>query len=95
VKLAAIDLGSNACRLLINDVLVDMNQKPEFAKLALVRVPLRLGFDVFETGKISDKKIDKLIKTFMCYKYLLEVYEVEHMKACATSAMRDAQTPQR
>ncbi len=90
MKLAAIDLGSNACRLLINDVLVGEGNKVEFGKLALVRVPLRLGFDVFETGRISDGKIDKLVKTIKSYKYLLEVYEVEHLKACATSAMRDA-----
>lgn len=90
MKLAAIDLGSNACRLLIHEVIVQATGKPEFAKLALVRVPLRLGFDVFEIGKISDAKIEKLIKTLKSYKYLLEVYEVEHLKACATSAMRDA-----
>ncbi|MEJ7912030.1 MAG: exopolyphosphatase [Chitinophagaceae bacterium] len=90
MKLAAIDLGSNACRLLINDVLVNPGRKPEFTKLALVRVPLRLGFDVFDTGRISEGKIDKLIKTIQSYKYLLEVYDVEHLKTCATSAMRDA-----
>ena len=90
MRLAAIDLGSNACRLLINDVIQASESKPEFIKLALVRVPLRLGFDVFEMGKISDEKIDKLVKTIMSYKYLLEVYEVKHLKACATSAMRDA-----
>ena len=90
MKLAAIDLGSNACRLLINDVIIGTGDKVEFAKLALVRVPLRLGFDVFETGSISEGKIDKLVKTIKSYKYLLEVYEVEHLKACATSAMRDA-----
>lgn len=90
MKLAAIDLGSNACRLLINDVIVGTDSKPQFIKLALVRVPLRLGFDVFEWGKISDERIDKLVKTIKSYKYLLEVYEVKHLKACATSAMRDA-----
>jgi len=90
VKLAAIDLGSNACRLLINDVLSVPGQKPDFARVALIRVPLRLGFDVFETGHISESKIQKLIKTIKAYKYLLDVYEVEHLKACATSAMRDA-----
>lgn len=90
MRLAAIDLGSNACRLLINDVILGTDSKPEFIKLALVRVPLRLGFDVFEIGKISAEKIDKLVKTIKSYKYLLEVYEVKHLKACATSAMRDA-----
>lgn len=90
MKLAAIDLGSNACRLLINEVIVGTDAKPEFIKLALVRVPLRLGFDVFETGRISEERIEKLVKTIKSYKYLLDVYEVQHLKACATSAMRDA-----
>ncbi len=90
MKLAAIDIGSNACRLLIDDVIAVANDKTDFIKLALVRVPLRLGFDVFETGRIGDIKIDKLLKTIQSYKLLLDVYEVEHLKACATSAMRDA-----
>jgi exopolyphosphatase/guanosine-5'-triphosphate,3'-diphosphate pyrophosphatase len=90
LKLAAIDIGSNACRLLIDDVIAVANDKTDFIKLALVRVPLRLGFDVFETGRIGDIKIDKLLKTIQSYKLLLDVYEVEHLKACATSAMRDA-----
>ena len=68
MRLAAIDLGSNACRLLINDVILGTDSKPEFIKLSLVRVPLRLGFDVFEMGKISDEKIDKLVKTINSYK---------------------------
>src|SRR5688500_4761886 len=63
---------------------------PEFIKVALVRVPLRLGFDVFDKGVISNAKVDKIIKTIKSYKLLLEVYEVKHLKACATSAMRDA-----
>ncbi len=90
MKLAAIDIGSNACRLLIDDVITDANNKIDFIKLALIRVPLRLGFDVFETGRIGDIKIEKFLKTIQSYKLLLEVYEVEHLKACATSAMRDA-----
>jgi exopolyphosphatase/guanosine-5'-triphosphate,3'-diphosphate pyrophosphatase len=90
LKLAAIDIGSNACRLLIDDVITDANNKIDFIKLALIRVPLRLGFDVFETGRIGDIKIEKFLKTIQSYKLLLEVYEVEHLKACATSAMRDA-----
>src|SRR5688500_16018659 len=62
----------------------------EFIKVALVRVPLRLGFDVFDKGEISPSRIEKIIKTIKSYKLLLEVYEVKHIKACATSAMRDA-----
>ncbi len=90
MRLAAIDIGSNAARLLISDVLLQPHNKPEFIKIALVRVPLRLGFDVFDKGEISTTKVDKIIKTIKSYKYLLDVYEVPHLKACATSAMRDA-----
>ena len=90
MKLAAIDIGSNAARLLINDVIINPQGKPEFIKVALVRVPLRLGFDVFATGTISEERKEKIIKTIKAYKLLLDVYEVPHLKACATSAMRDA-----
>ena len=90
MKLAAIDIGSNAARLLITDVYLDKQNKPEFIKSNLVRVPLRLGFDVFETGEISDSKINYLVNTMKAYRHLLDAYEVKHVKACATSAMRDA-----
>jgi exopolyphosphatase/guanosine-5'-triphosphate,3'-diphosphate pyrophosphatase len=90
VRLAAIDIGSNAARLLISDVIRGIQDRPEFVKTALVRVPLRLGFDVFDKGGISPAKIEKLLKTIKSYKLLLDVYEVKHLKACATSAMRDA-----
>src|SRR5690606_17490853 len=86
---AAIDIGSNAARLLITDVMKG-NPDPEFIKVALVRVPLRLGFDVFEKGEITPSKEEKLTKTIHSYKLLLDVYDVKHLKACATSAMRDA-----
>jgi exopolyphosphatase/guanosine-5'-triphosphate,3'-diphosphate pyrophosphatase len=90
VRLAAIDIGSNAARLLISDVIPDTQAAPEFLKVALIRVPLRLGFDVFERGEISPVKSDHFIKTIKSYKLLLDVYGVKHLKACATSAMRDA-----
>lgn len=90
MKLAAIDIGSNAARLLINDVINTQKGKPEFVKLALVRVPLRLGFDVFENGIISEEKADKFVTTIKAYKHLLDVYEVKHLITAATSAMRDA-----
>jgi exopolyphosphatase / guanosine-5'-triphosphate,3'-diphosphate pyrophosphatase len=90
VKLAAIDIGSNAARLLITDVITGPQNTTEFIKAALVRVPLRLGFDVFDKGEISAGKVEKIIKTIKSYKLLLDVYEVKHLKACATSAMRDA-----
>ena len=90
MRLAAIDIGSNAARLLITDVIPGLQGAPEFIKVVLVRVPLRLGFDVFDKGEISPLKSDKIIKTIKAYKLLLDVYEVKHLKACATSAMRDA-----
>jgi len=90
VRLAAIDIGSNAARLLITDVIQGPQGVPDFIKTVLVRVPLRLGFDVFDKGEISPVKVEKIIKTIKSYKLLLDVYEVKHLKACATSAMRDA-----
>ncbi|MGI8950035.1 MAG: exopolyphosphatase [Chitinophagaceae bacterium] len=90
MKLAAIDIGSNAARLLIVDVNINSENKPQFIKLNLIRVPLRLGFDVFEKAEISKQKIDMIIQTMKAYSLLLNVYEVKHLKACATSAMRDA-----
>lgn len=90
MRLAAIDIGSNAARLLISDVLPGPQLTPEFIKVVLVRVPLRLGFDVFDKGEISAARAEKIIKTIKAYKLLLDVYEVKHIKACATSAMRDA-----
>lgn len=90
MKLAAIDIGSNAARLLISEVTVNNAGKPLFSKLNLVRVPLRLGFDVFEKGEIPVAKVDMIIQTMKAYGHLLRVYGVDHIKACATSAMRDA-----
>ena len=91
MRLAAIDIGSNAARLLISDVIPNaQGGKPQFQKLNLVRVPLRLGFDVFEDNNISKEKETMIIKTIRSYKLLTDVYGVEHMRACATSAMRDA-----
>ena len=90
MKLAAIDIGSNAARLLISEVIENDYGKPQFNKLNLVRVPLRLGFDVFEKGEISKPKLGMIIQTMKAYGHLLNVYGVTHLKACATSAMRDA-----
>ena len=90
MKLAAIDIGSNAARLLISEVTVDDKGAAKFNKIDLIRVPLRLGFDVFEKGEISNHRIDMISQTMKAYKHLLNIYEVKHLKACATSAMRDA-----
>jgi exopolyphosphatase/guanosine-5'-triphosphate,3'-diphosphate pyrophosphatase len=90
LRLGAIDIGSNAARLLVSEVLITQSGLPEFIKLNLVRVPLRLGFDVFETGEISREKTGMILQTIKAYKHLLNAYEVKYIKACATSAMRDA-----
>jgi exopolyphosphatase/guanosine-5'-triphosphate,3'-diphosphate pyrophosphatase len=90
VRLAAIDIGSNAARLLITEIFIRNNGDPEFLKLNLVRVPLRLGFDVFENGFISKEKITMIMQTMNAYSHLMKAYGVEKVKACATSAMRDA-----
>ena len=89
MRLAAIDIGSNAARLLISEV-DETNAKPEFNKLNLVRVPLRLGFDVFEKKEISPEKTSMILSTIKAYKNLIDAYSVDHLKAAATSAMRDA-----
>lgn len=90
VNLAAIDIGSNAARLLITEVTETIDDKPEFNKLNLVRVPLRLGLDVFESGIIGTERLNMIIQTMQAYKHLIKVYGVSHVLACATSAMRDA-----
>jgi exopolyphosphatase/guanosine-5'-triphosphate,3'-diphosphate pyrophosphatase len=89
MKLAAIDIGSNAARLLITEVILD-NGKPQFNKLNLIRVPLRLGFDVFENGFITNQKRDMFLQTMKAFGHLINAYQVQHVTACATSAMRDA-----
>lgn len=91
MKLAAIDIGSNAARLLITEVSLDTKNTPLFTKLSLVRVPLRLGFDVFDTGSISDKKVGLLLHTIKGFLNIAKAYQVSAMKTCATSAMRDAE----
>lgn len=90
MKLAAIDIGSNAARLLITEVIEDDNKIVSFNKVTLVRVPLRLGFDVFETGVISPKKVGLFLETMKAFNHLINAFEIKHYKACATSAMREA-----
>jgi exopolyphosphatase/guanosine-5'-triphosphate,3'-diphosphate pyrophosphatase len=86
---AAIDIGSNAGRLLFSSV-VDVNGIPKAEKASLIRIPLRLGFDVFANGYISEEKIIDLINTLKAFKLLIDVYKPVAYRACATSAMRDA-----
>lgn len=90
MKLAAIDIGSNAARLKIFDVVVNKQKTAVFNRLAFLRLPLRLGFDVFENGKISEKGIENIANAMLAFKSLLKFYDVKSLKVCATSAMRDA-----
>ncbi|HIG58219.1 MAG TPA: phosphatase [Flavobacteriales bacterium] len=89
MKFAAIDIGTNAVRLLIKEIVVK-NDKLRISKVSFTRVPLRLGEDVFETGNISDKKARNLVKIMRAFWYLMDVHEIEWFKVCATSAMREA-----
>lgn len=88
--LAAIDIGSNAARLLIAEAALYKNASVDYTKLTLLRIPLRLGFDVFEQGIISAEKQQQLMNSMKAYKLLMDIYKVESYRACATSAMRDA-----
>ena len=90
MKLAAIDIGSNAIRFQISSVL-DARGRIAFKKLEYVRFPLRLGHDVFATGKISPKSADKFVKLMRAYKLLIELYEADDYMFCATSAMRESE----
>jgi len=90
MRLAAIDIGSNAARLLIQDITTYKDGSLDYTKVNLLRVPLRLGFDVFESGIISEYKTNELIETLKAYRHLMKVYDVKSYRACATSAMRDA-----
>lgn len=88
---AAIDIGSNAVRLLIKKVSKKTdNDEVKFSKVILLRVPLRLGFDVFDKGEISKIKEEKMLRLMKAYHQLMKIYEVDTYRACATSAMRDA-----
>lgn len=89
MRYAAIDIGSNAVRLLIADIKQN-DSTVSFKKNTLIRVPLRLGDDAFLDRKISEKKIDELVKTMLAFRNLIDVYKVSDYMACATSAMREA-----
>lgn len=95
MKLAAIDIGSNAARLLITEVIDSDGKNPHFNKLNLFRVPIRLGFDVFESKNISPEKTEMLIQTLKAFRHLINAYKITQIKACATSAMRDAENAQK
>lgn len=90
MKLAAIDIGSNAVRLLIEEAIKTGRNGHYFKKISLTRVPIRLGEDVFTDGVISDDKAKKLVKAMKAFRFLMEANDVEVFRACATSAMREA-----
>ena len=87
---AAIDIGSNGARLLIKNVSVDTMGNAEFSKVLFLRIPLRLGKDVFTLGEISEERERMMMCMIKSYKQLMKLYNVESYRACATSAMRDA-----
>ena len=89
-KFAAIDIGTNAARLLIGEVEEEDDQ--HFVnKISYTRIPLRLGLEVFEKGKISNKKAGEFVKSIQAFKLISEVFDVKELRACATSAMREAE----
>lgn len=90
VNYAAIDIGSNAVRLLIKSIDREAVQEKKIKKVMMLRVPLRLGFDVFSIGELSEKKADKLRRLMKAFHQLMKIYDVDDYRACATSAMRDA-----
>ncbi len=88
-KYAAIDIGSNAVRLLISNV-IESKQQTQFIKNSLVRLPIRLGQDSFTSGKISDRNIKRLVESIKSFKILMNIHDVENYLAYATSALRDS-----
>jgi len=89
-KFAAIDIGSNAMRLLISNVVEQDGKEPQFNKSSLVRVPIRLGQDAFTVGEISPENIDRMVDAMKAFNLLMKVHKVERYMAFATSAMREA-----
>ena len=90
-KFAAIDIGSNAVRLLIANIIEQKDRPPLFRKNSLVRVPIRLGADVFVKGVISEENEARMVDTMTAFRLLMQSHKVERYKACATSAMREAE----
>ncbi|MFK5981899.1 MAG: exopolyphosphatase [Flavobacteriaceae bacterium] len=90
-KFAAIDIGSNAIRLLITTVIEQENKDVKFKKTSLVRVPIRLGADVFIDGKISKDNYLRMEDSMMAFKLLMKTHNVVKYRACATSAMRESE----
>ena len=89
-KYAAIDVGSNAIRLLIMNIIKRKNEEPLFTKSAMVRAPIRLGSDSFVLGEISPKKKKRMIDSIKAFQLLMKVHNVDRYLAYATSALREA-----
>ena len=89
-KYATIDIGSNAIRLLISNIIVLNKSAPISTKNSLVRVPIRLGQDAFTIGEISNENIERLVDTMLSFKLLMKVHKVEKYLAYATSALRSS-----
>ena len=89
-KYAAIDIGSNAMRLLITNIVEQEGKETQFNKSSLVRVPIRLGQDAFTVGEITEENIERMVDAMKAFKLLMKVHKVEKYMACATSAMREA-----
>lgn len=90
MKIAAIDIGSNAVRLLIVEVIIYDKNDIQFNQINFLRLPLRLGIDVFQKGEISKQNAEKMVHAMHVFQSLLNFYDVKFVKVCATSAMRDA-----
>ncbi len=90
-KYGAIDIGSNAVRLLVANVIEERDREPQFKKSSLVRVPIRLGADAFVSGRISEANTQRMIDAMQAFKLIMKIHGVERYKACATSAMREAE----
>ncbi|MBG6129731.1 exopolyphosphatase/guanosine-5'-triphosphate,3'-diphosphate pyrophosphatase [Aquimarina sp. EL_43] len=90
-KYGAIDIGSNAVRLLISSIHEEKGKTTRFKKTSLVRVPIRLGEDVFKSGRVSHENITRMIDAMQAYQLLMKTHKVIRYKACATSAMREAE----
>lgn len=89
-RYAAIDIGSNAMRVLISNVVISEEHQPKFMKSAMVRVPIRLGEDAFNQGEISERNKKRMVKAMKAFKHIMKINEVNAYMACATSALREA-----
>lgn len=94
MKFSAIDIGTNAARLLVGEV-VEESSKSFVKKISYTRIPLRLGGDVFSKGEVGVKKKSNLIKTMQAFKIISDIFEVKRLRAVATSAMREAENGSR